>query len=304
MTCNESDIESISDDDDEIYMNQLTGLVEGEIIHIQAVTVGGEGGSIEVIRSDHDESIEQNQHQQHVELNETPQNQIKRRKKRSAEAKTKYNRRHNQQRRTYRYNYPSRRLLHQPLKSEIHISDRLRLCDWLKGWTEEDFLHLAPSDEFYVWTVRKPNYENDRIWAKNVEDIEDDERYREMVKNQACIGICIIFTAKKMHRVIKDKGESWTGEYFRGIILMQHVFSFLTDEENVIDLDNVIFVPDKARCMRANMTQHLIRDNNIEFWGNDIWPGNSPDLNTVEHIGSIIKDEVEQKMLSKTGHNR
>jgi len=56
--------------------------------------------------------------------------------------------------------------------------------------------------------------------------------------------------------------------------------------------------------MRANMTQHLIRDNNIEFWGNNIWPGNSPDLNAAEHIGSIIKDEVEQKMLSETGYDR
>ena len=107
-----------------------------------------------------------------------------------------------------------------------------------------------------------------------------------------------------MHWVIKDKGESWTGEYFRDIILMQHVFPFLTDEENVIDLDNVVFVHDKAPCRRANMTQHLIRDNNIVFWGNDIWPGNSPDLNAAEHIGSIIKDEVEQKMLSETGHSR
>jgi hypothetical protein len=40
------------------------------------------------------------------------------------------------------------------------------------------------------------------------------------------------------------------------------------------------------------------------FWGNDIWSGNSPDLNVAEHIGPIIKDEVEKKMLSETGHNR
>ena len=165
----------------------------------------------------------------------------------------------------------------------------------MKHWTEEDFLHLVPSDEFYVWTVRRPNYQNDRIWTKSVEDIEDDGNYREMVKNQACIDIFIIFTREKLHWVIKDKGESWTGQYFRDIILMQHVFPFLTNEENVIDLDNAIFVHDKAPCMR---------DNNIEFWGNDIWPGNSPYLNAAEHIGSIIKDEVEQKMLSETGHNR
>lgn len=73
---------------------------------------------------------------------------------------------------------------------------RLWLCDWLKNWTQEDFLHLASADEFFVWSIRKPNYQNDRIWAKSIEDIEEDERYREMVQNQACIGIFIIFTAK------------------------------------------------------------------------------------------------------------
>jgi len=191
-----------------------------------------------------------------------------------------------------------------PLKTETHISDRLWFCDWLRGWTLEDFLHLAPSDEFYVWTIRRPNYQNDRVWARNIEDIEDDERYREMVKNQACIGIFIIFTAKKLHWVMKEKGESWTGQYFRDVILTQHVFPFLKNEENVIDPDQVVFVHDKAPCMRANMTQHLLKENDIIFWGNDIWPGNSPDLNVAEHIGTIIKDEVERKILSETVENR
>lgn len=191
-----------------------------------------------------------------------------------------------------------------PLKTETHISDRLWLCDWLTDWTEEDFLHLAPSDEFYVWTVRRPNYQNDRIWAKSIDDIEEDERCREMVKNQACIGIFVIFTAKKLHWVIKDKGESWTGQYFRDVILTENVIPFLKNEENVIDPDEVTFVHDKAPCMRANQTQHLLQDNGLKFWGNDIWPGNSPDLNAAEHIGSIIKDEVEKKMLSETRDSR
>ena len=113
-----------------------------------------------------------------------------------------------------------------------------------------------------------------------------------------------MFTCKRLLWVIKDKGESWTGQYFRDVILMQNVFPFLRDEENVIDPDEVIFVHDKAPCMRANMTQHLIQDSDIKFWGNDIWPGNSPDLNVAEHFGSIIKDEVEKKMLSEVGNNR
>ena len=31
------------------------------------------------------------------------------------------------------------------------------------------------------------------------------------------------------------------------------------------------------------------------FWGNNIWPGQSPDLNVAKHTGTIIKDEVEGK---------
>ncbi|CAF4321257.1 unnamed protein product, partial [Rotaria sordida] len=78
--------------------------------------------------------------------------------------------------------------------------------------------------------VRRPNYQNDRIWAKSIKDIEEDERYREMV--------------------IKDKGEFWmTGQYCCDIILIENVFPFLKNEENVINPNEVIFVYDKAPCM-------------------------------------------------------
>ena len=56
---------------------------------------------------------------------------------------------------------------------------------------------------------------------------------------------------------------------------------------------------DKAPCMRAKASQHLLKENGVDFWGNDIWPENSPDLNAAEHIGAIIKDEVEAKMIKE-----
>jgi hypothetical protein len=99
-----------------------------------------------------------------------------------------------------------------------------------------------------------------------LENIEEDERYREMVKHQACIGVFIIFTCKRLLWVIKDKSESWTGQYFHDIILTQNVFPVVNNEENVIDPNEVIFVHDKAPCMRANRTQHLLQDNNVKFW--------------------------------------
>ena len=72
-----------------------------------------------------------------------------------------------------------------------------------------------------------------------------------------------MFICKRLLGVIKDKDESWTGDYFRSIVLAQNVFPFLKNEENVIDLDEVIFVHAKASCMRVNKIQHLLEDNDV-----------------------------------------
>ncbi|CAF2909811.1 unnamed protein product [Rotaria sp. Silwood2] len=182
------------------------------------------------------------------------------------------------------------------LKRNTHIEDRKWFANFVADWTEEDFLHIAPSDEFYIYVGRKPNHQNDRIWAKSVEDISSDERYREMVYNATCIGIFIMFTAKKRLWVPKEHGQSWDDTYFRDTILRQHVIPFLRDPSNFLDTDEVIFLHDKAPCMKANATQHLLEDEDVNFWGNSIWPGNSPDMNPAENVGAIIKDKIEELM--------
>ncbi len=39
-----------------------------------------------------------------------------------------------------------------------------------------------------VTLIRRPNYQNDRIWAKSIEDIEADERYQELLETQLASG--------------------------------------------------------------------------------------------------------------------
>ena len=41
----------------------------------------------------------------------------------------------------------------------------------------------------------------------------------------------------------------------------------------------------------------------MDFWDNDIWPGNS-NFNPAEDIGTIIKDDVEVEILGETGRGR
>jgi hypothetical protein len=73
------------------------------------------------------------------------------------------------------------------------------------------------------------------------------------------------------------------------------VIPFLKNAENVVDVDQVTFIHDNAPCMRANATQQLLIESGIDFWGNNVWPGNSLDINPAEHVGAIIMDEVEGK---------
>ncbi|CAH1802228.1 unnamed protein product [Owenia fusiformis] len=48
-------------------------------------------------------------------------------------------------------------IISKPLKTTEQIEDRLWFVNFLRQW-DEDFLHLAPSDEFYIYTVGKPNH--------------------------------------------------------------------------------------------------------------------------------------------------
>ena len=45
-----------------------------------------------------------------------------------------------------------------PLKTNTHIEDRKWLANFVADWTEEDFLHVASSNEFYIYVVRKPDH--------------------------------------------------------------------------------------------------------------------------------------------------
>lgn len=59
-------------------------------------------------------------------------------------------------------------MISKPSKTNTHIEDRKWLANFVANWTEEDFLHITPSDEFYICVIREPNPQNDRIWAKNI----------------------------------------------------------------------------------------------------------------------------------------
>ncbi len=63
------------------------------------------------------------------------------------------------------------------------------------------------------------------------------------------------------------EGQSWDGAYFREIILQKHVIPFLRNPINVLDTNEVIFLHDKAPCMKANaiLQKTLVQLSKIEL---------------------------------------
>ena len=148
------------------------------------------------------------------------------------------------------------------------------------------------SDEFFVYVIRRPNFLNDRIWSLIPDEISGKECHHELIRSPECVGVFVLFTAQRMMWMIKSLGQSWDGDYFREKILTKRVI-LSSGPSNVLDITQVTFLHDKAPCMKVLRTQNLLKDNNIDLFGNEEWPHNSPNLNACENVGSILKDEVE-----------
>ena len=66
----------------------------------------------------------------------------------------------------------------------------------------------------------------------------------------------------------------------------------MKDINCVVDPTKAIFLHDRAPCMKALETQ-LLKSNDIDFFDNSEWPGNSPDLNPAEGLGAILMDRID-----------
>ena len=57
------------------------------------------------------------------------------------------------------------------------------------------------------------------------------------------------------------------------------------------DMSTAVFMQDNASCHNSKETQKWCKENCQNFWEVGVYPGNSPDLNPIEDLSSILQQE-------------
>ena len=193
-----------------------------------------------------------------------------------------------------------------PKLTPEHKKKRLNFCLERRKWTVNDWKKVIFSDESPYLLFPEGNSKNDIVWAKNSSDVEP----RETVKFSPKIMVWGAISGSSLSELhIVPQNTSVTAGYYTENILAENLLPMFTGNRatgslvgrRLVDVKSeMIFMQDGARAHTAAATSEWLQENEIQFWGKEVWPPNSPDLNPKENVWAIL----EEVMVSDKGEPR
>ena len=183
-----------------------------------------------------------------------------------------------------------------PLLSKINVIDRLNFslmiqkdgyCDpRARGQSLRS--HILFTDESIVELHPKPNRQNTRVRTKDISKIKPIQVPKHSRYIMIAGGIC---TNGKTQLIVLPEETTITAPVYR-----EQILPFYTDEETLIRLfpnrKKITFMQDSATSHTERTNMNIINAKFDRVWSLKEWPGNSPDVNPIEHIWSKLQDSV------------